>query len=101
MSLRVLCDKIVQLDKSLATIFIDYSAVFDSVSHKFVDKALKEAGVSPKIRGMCRAIYKAVSAFTSVRGSGDKQIICEVFPINRGVLQGDVIPPSSSSWPWS
>ena len=26
--------------------FIDYSAAFDSVSHKFIDKALKAAGAS-------------------------------------------------------
>ena len=95
MILRVLCDKMMALGKSLAVVFVDYFAAFDSVSHKFVDTALKEAGVSIKVRAMhiVRAIYKSASAFTSVRGADNKQVRCESFQINRGVLQGDIISP--------
>ena len=93
MILRVLCDKLISIGKSLAVVFVDYSAAFDSVSHKFVDNALKEAGASPKVRAMCRAIYQAASAFTTVKGADRKNIKCEKFKIGRGVLQGDVTSP--------
>ena len=87
---RVLCDKLISIGKSLAVVFVDYSAAFDSVSHKFVDSALKEAGASPKVRAMCRAIYHAAAAFTTVKEADGKNIKCEKFKIGRGVLQGDV-----------
>lgn len=94
MILRVLCEKMVELGKSLAVVFVDYSAAFDSISHKFVDTALKEAGAStPKVRAICRAIYKAASAFTTVTGADGKQVRCPNFQINRGVLQGDITSP--------
>ena len=73
MILRVLCEKMMALGKSLAVVFVDYSAAFDSVSHKFVDTALKEAGVSAKVRAIVRSIYKSASAFTSVKGADGKQ----------------------------
>ena len=63
MVLRVLCDKMMELGRSLAVVFIDYSAAFDSVSYKFVDKALLKSGPfaerytkllqpSPRYRGL-------------------------------------------------
>ena len=93
MILRVLCDKMMALGKSLAVVFVDYSAAFYSVSHKFVDTALKEAGVSIKVRAIVLAIYKSASAFTSVKGADNKQVKCDSFQISRGVLQGDVMSP--------
>ena len=93
MILRVLCEKMVEMGKPLALVFVDYSAAFDSVSHKFVDTALKEAGATAKVRSICRAIYKAASAFTSVAGADGKQVRCDNFQIERGVLQGDIISP--------
>lgn len=65
--LRVPCEKMIEFGESLAVVFVDYSAVFNSISHKFIDAALKEAGASAKVRAICRAIYKAASAFTSVK----------------------------------
>ena len=57
MALRVICEKLMDLGKSLiSAVFIDYRAAFDSVSHKYVDLALKRAGVSPKARAIYRAI---------------------------------------------
>ena len=44
--------------------FIDYSAAFDSISHKFLDKALKRAKVSVKTRRMFRAIYRVTNTVT-------------------------------------
>ena len=65
MILRVLCEKMIALGKSLSAVFIDYKAVFDSVSHKFVDEALGKANVPTKVRAIYRAIYKAAAAFAT------------------------------------
>ena len=41
---------------------------------------------------ICHTIYKTVSAFTTVKGVGNKQVRCDNFQIDRGVLQeGDII----------
>ena len=72
MVLRTLCRKIMQLGKSLAIVYIDYSAAFDTVSHKFLDTALREAGMSNKLRSMFRAIYNSASAFTTVKGADNQ-----------------------------
>ena len=87
-----ICEKILELDKSLAAVFIDYSAAFDSVSRKFVDIALKKLA-SPKIRIITGAIYHSVSTFTTVSGVDGRTCKSDSFLITRGVLQGDVISP--------
>lgn len=56
--LRTLYQKVMQCGEAIAVTFIDYSAAFDTVSHKFLDKALEEAGMSNKVRAMFRAVYK-------------------------------------------
>jgi hypothetical protein len=61
MILRTLYDEMLEQGKDLYVTFIDYSAAFDSISHKFLDRALKEAGASAKSRALFRAIYRAVS----------------------------------------
>lgn len=73
MALRVLCDNMMSLGKSLIVIFVDYSAAFDSVSHKFVDIAMKEAGASPKVLAIFRSIYNSAAAFIAIRHSQFKQ----------------------------
>ena len=45
------------LGESIAITFIDYTAAFDTVSHKFLDEALAEAGAPIKARAMFRAVY--------------------------------------------
>ena len=93
MILRVICDKMMTMCESLAAVFIDYKAAFDSISHKFIDETLEKAGVSPKARSIFRAIYKSASAFTTSTGVDGKQIRSDIFSICRGVLQGDVTSP--------
>ena len=93
MILRVMCDKMMAMGKSLAAVFIDYKAAFDTVSHKFIDTALEKAGVSPKARSMFRAIYKAAAAYTTAPGTNGKKVRSNLFTIARGVLQGDVTSP--------
>ena len=94
MALRVICEKIMALGRSLTAVFIDYRAAFDSVSHKYVDTALKRAGASVKARAMFRAIYKAAAAYTEAVGADNKKVQCDNFNIGRrGVLQGDITSP--------
>ena len=59
--LRTLVQKWMQLGRKIALVFIDYSAAFDTVSHKFLDTALKEAKASNKLRALFRVVYAAAS----------------------------------------
>ena len=83
----------IELDESIAITFVDYSAAFDTVSHKFLDEALEAAGAPIKIRTLFRAIYDAASAYTTVPDTDGKTSSSPTFPINRGVLQGDITSP--------
>ena len=62
LTLRVIYDQMLEQGQTLYSTFIDYSAAFDSVSHKYLDKALKAAGASNKSRGSKSADYAYVSA---------------------------------------
>ena len=73
--------------------FIDYSAAFDSVGHKFLDSALGEAKAKPKTRAIFRSIYGSASARTKVRDTDGKHVLSEAFPVRRGVVQGDITSP--------
>ena len=78
------------LGKSIAVTFIDYSAAFDSVSHLFLDTTLKDSGVSVKLWAMFRAVYQSASAYTTVATADGKKVKSDIFPIDRGVVQGDI-----------
>lgn len=91
--LRVLCERMLQLGEEIAITFIDYTAAFDSVSHKFLDAALQDAGASNKVRAMFRAIYLAASAHTTVPAPEGETTKSECFAIRRGVVQGDITSP--------
>ena len=91
--LRTIYDALLQRGEPLYVSFIDYSAAFDSVSHKFLDIALTKAGASNKTRAMFRAIYRAARVRTEVQGTDGKVVLSEVFPVNRGVVQGDITSP--------
>ena len=78
---------------SIAVTFIDFSAAFDTVSHNFLDRVLIRAGASNKLRALFRTVYSSVTADTTVAGADVKFIKSDVFPIRRGVLQGDITSP--------
>ena len=59
--LRTLCDYILRQDKKLYATFIDYSAAFDTVSHRFIDVALTKSGATNKSRAIFRAVYGAAT----------------------------------------
>ena len=70
--LRVLYDQVIRQDRRCVVTFIDYSAAFDSVSHKFMDATLAIAGASRKSRAIFRAIYAAATG-TARANSTDGQ----------------------------
>ena len=93
MILRTVCQRMIELGESIAITFVDYSAAFDTVSHKFLDEALEAAGAPVKIRALFRAIYDSASAYTTIPGTDGSTVSSSTFPINRGVLQGDITSP--------
>ena len=70
-----------------------YTAAFDSVSHKYLDAALKSAGASRKTRSMFRAIYEVAAGIVRVNDMGGKKVFSGFFNVARGVIQGDIISP--------
>lgn len=93
LTLRTIYDDMLEKGATLYATYIDYSAAFDSVSHKFIDAALKKAGASNKSRALFRAIYKAASAVTKVSSTDGTEVKSKPFPIRRGVVQGDITSP--------
>ena len=93
LTLRTLIDQRLKQGESTVLTFIDYSAAFDTVSHKFIDQALEAAGATDKTRAMFRAIYAAATARTEVEGVDGKHELSEAFAVNRGVVQGDITSP--------
>lgn len=76
--------------EELFVTFIDYSVAFDSVSHKFLDEALRDAN---KTRAMFRVMYKAASATVKVSDVNGNEILSHPFSIDRRVMQGDIVSP--------
>ena len=93
MVLHTLFDEMLETGKRLFVTFIDYSASFDSVSHKFLDQALKKVGATNKSCALFRAIYKEASAMTKVASTDGKMVASDPFQVNRGVIQGDITSP--------
>ena len=93
MLLRVICQSMLELGRSIAATFIDYSAAFDTLSHKFIDEALKDAKAPIKVRAMFRAVYEAATAFTTASDVDGTRAKSAHFGIGRGVLQGDITSP--------
>ena len=91
--LRMLYDYIIAKKESCIVTFIDYTAAFDSISHKFMDATLAKAGASRKSRAIFRAIYAAATGAARVRSTDGEFIYSGSFNIGRGVIQGDIISP--------
>ena len=68
--------------------YIDFAAAFDSVSHKFLDRALKKAKASRKIRALFRVIYEAAQGAARIIGIDGKITYSAKFDVCRGVIQG-------------
>ena len=73
--------------------FVDYTAAFDTESQLFLDKALRNANVSVKLRRVIQSIFSAASGCVRVRNPDGSVEDSEPFDISRGVLQGDIFSP--------
>ena len=93
MLLRVLYDQIIRKNSKCVVTYIDYTAAFDSISHKFMDHTLGEAGASRKSRAIFRAIYRVATGVARARGIDGKYTFSGSFDVRRGVIQGDIISP--------
>ena len=92
--LAILLDFFLDEGNPLVLTYLDYVAAFDTVSHKFLDEALGEAGASSKMRSLIRAIYSKATAVVRVRSTnGEPDVYSRSFPIDRGVLQGCLLSP--------
>ena len=76
MILRTAVSKMLRENKSMVLTFIDYSAAFDSVGHKFLDIALGEAKAKPKTRAIFRSVYNSATARTKVKGTDGQSVPC-------------------------
>jgi hypothetical protein len=78
--------------QAIAT-FIDYKDAFSSISHRYLDEALGEAGASAKLRRLLRAILKSATGAVRMRAADGTTECSPAFSVDRGVLQGDVLSP--------
>ena len=93
LTLRSIYDYVLAARRGLCVTFIDYSAAFDTVSHKFLEKALHRAGASAKTRALFKAIYSKANARTAVSDIDGGTVFSNSFQIRRGVVQGDITSP--------
>ena len=91
--LAKLMDSVLENNQECVITFIDFVAAFDSVSHRFLDLALFEAGASEKSRAIFRAIYDKAAARVKIRTASGETVYSDTFPVNRGVIQGDIVSP--------
>ena len=78
--------RVEETNEILGAGFIDYTAAFDTVSHKFLDEALGKAGASNKCRKMFRKIYEVASAVVRMRDTDGTEVVSDPFNIDRGVV---------------
>ena len=71
------------MGRKLTLVFIDYSAAFDSLSHKFIDQALKETAAPAKIRVMFQVIYSSASTCTTVGVKGGNSARSNAFDVSE------------------
>ena len=88
--LRSIIKAVIKSGRQAMATFIDYSAAFDTISHRFLDEALAAAGVSTKVRRIIRAIYSSATGMVRIRLPSGETVLSEFFRILRGAIQGDI-----------
>jgi hypothetical protein len=58
-----------------------------------LDEALREAGVSVKLRRVVQCLFRAASGCVQITNPDGSQDLSDHFDIARGVLQGDIFSP--------
>ena len=76
-TLAILLDFCLEEDNSLILTYLDYVAAFDTVSHKFLDVALGEAGASAKSRSLIfQKVSRKIRIFLSCKWSNSCPNLC-------------------------
>ena len=70
-------------------VFIDFTQAFDTVSHDFLQIALRDHLIPDKFCKLIEVIYS--NAIGRIKGANGYK--SESFPIRRGVLQGCILSP--------
>ena len=73
--------------------YIDFTAAFDSISHSYLTRALKEYGVPVKYCRLVKAIYKSAEVRVRLQEPGGHRSYSRNISIKRGVIQGDIPSP--------
>ena len=75
--------------------FIDYTAAFDNLSHRYLDESLAEAKVPAKVRRMIQAVYNVATGAVRLRQPSGHCVYSDHFYIGRSAIQGDIYSPPS------
>ena len=82
--LKTIINEMIRAGQKALVTFIDYTAAFDSVSHRFIDESLAEAKASPKVRRMVQAIYRSATGAVRIKRPSGEQVCSNKFHIQRG-----------------
>ncbi|CAG4989725.1 unnamed protein product [Colias eurytheme] len=85
--LRQVLQKYNEYNKIYYLGFVDYNKAFDSLEHDYIWEALNIQGIHGKYIRILQNVYSRSTAQVRLESMG------EIFPIERGVRQGDPISP--------
>ena len=104
--LSELMDEVIRTGDGCVFTFIDFVSAFDTVSHHFLDESMGEIEAElieqnrfgevlqlRKCRATFRTIYAKTSACVRVTDSAGQRMCSDLFPVGRGVVQGDIFSP--------
>jgi len=87
-ALRQLCERAIEYNQDLHTVFVDQEKAFDRVNRDKLWKILEQYDVKGQLLDNIRAIYaNSMSAVRTASGTSDW------FPVTSGVRQGCVLSP--------
>lgn len=86
--IKSLIEKVIEYNKPLVLIFVDFEKAFDSVQHSSMLRALTECSIDHGYTTLLQNIYNsATAAVRMYYGDTNK------FPVEKGIRQGDTISP--------
>ena len=91
--LSLLMESALREGRKIIAVFLDFKDAFSTISHKYMDRVLKRAKVSTKIRTLIRSIYTHAHGKVRQQNADGSHEFSAAFDINRGVIQGDIFSP--------
>ena len=77
----MLYDQVLHIDGRCCVTFRDYTAAFDLMSHKFIDKVPEKTYTFRKTCSLFRNIYQVVAGTVRVSNIDGKKVFSEVFDV--------------------